>query len=157
MYDQVNEMTQNLEDKKVFTLIDLLLIIYKNEKQARQNATKYFDAILKIRLNYNTFKYDVSIDNFESNKKMKPENQSLLIKSLFPDVEFYDHAFWEHIMHLVYLTAFGTIRQWHEMWEEFMLIKPYLQKAADKEIERAKEVIEGIEKYITTLQEAQNK
>ena len=29
----------------------------------------------------------------------------------------------EHLTQLVYLTAFGTVRQWPEMWEEYQFIK----------------------------------
>jgi CheY-like chemotaxis protein len=168
MYDQVNGMinlyniskSENSEnEKRVFTLIDLLSIIYENESQARQNAIDYFNALLKMRLNYDIFKYDACIDNCEIDGKMKPENQSLLIKSLFPDIKYYDNAFWEHTMQLVYLTAFGTIRQWHDMWEEFMLIRPYLQKIQKYDDERsinkkAEGVISAIENYITNLQRA---
>ena len=32
----------------------------------------------------------------------------------------------EHLTQLVYLTAFGTVRQWSEMWEEYQYIKSYL-------------------------------
>ncbi|MCD8179347.1 MAG: hypothetical protein LUE98_18885 [Tannerellaceae bacterium] len=54
-----------------------------------------------------------------------------LIQSLYPDVRNYSNFFWEHLMHLVYLTAYGTIRQWPEMLEEYSSIQPYLKEDED--------------------------
>ena len=45
----------------------------------------------------------------------------------------------EHLTQLVYLTAFGTVRQWPEMWEEYQYIKSVLGK------------IDGVEIYIVNL------
>jgi hypothetical protein len=28
----------------------------------------------------------------------------------------------EHVTHMVYLTAFGTVRQWPEIWEEYRFV-----------------------------------
>ena len=47
----------------------------------------------------------------------------------------------EHLTQLVYLTAFGTVRQWPEMWEEYQFIKSVLGK------------IESIEKYIVKIKD----
>ena len=40
----------------------------------------------------------------------------------------------EHLTQLVYLTAFGTVRQWPEMWEEYQYIKSVLGKIEEVEI-----------------------
>jgi hypothetical protein len=48
-------------------------------------------------------------------------------------------------MHLVYLTAFGTIRQWSDMWEEYMLIKDRLK---DNKL-----LTDKIEEYIISLKQ----
>jgi len=154
MYDQLHEMSflqENLDNEKIISLLDLLFAIYKsNGEQARQNAITYFNALLKIRLKYDILKFDVSIDNCEENQEMKEENKSLLVKSLFPDVGFFDNAFWEHIMHLVYLTAYGTIRQWPDMWEEYRFIKSNLENA-EKKIFVKPTVSNHIESYIINL------
>jgi hypothetical protein len=162
MNSQIKEFTElstkhsKKEDlKDIITLLDLLQEIYGSDKEStRRQAIKLFNPLLKLRLNYNNLKYDVY--DVEKKEMLPEKNASKLISSLFPDIEFYDNAFWEHTMHLVYLTAYGTIRQWHEMWDEFMLIKPCLQKA-NKKIEIAEAVIKGIEKYITNLQNDQSK
>jgi len=167
MNTQIKEFTKlpikkQLEIIEVTTLLDLLLEIYGENKKPREQAIRLFNPLLKLRLNYDNLKYDVCDSKTECRKKLQLQNASALITSLFPDIPYYNNAFWEHIMHLVYLTAFGTIRQWHDMWEEFMLIKPYLQEAKSvnkkikdrggKEIQIAEAVINGLEKYITDLQ-----
>jgi len=157
---------------KIVTLIDLLNHIFEGTNKVRSRAIKNFNNLLKLRLTYDKIKYDVCLKEDKTTQRKDDNNEkSALIKSLFADVGNYDNAFWEHTMHLVYLTAFGTIRQWHDMWEEFMLIKPYLQKAYDEKKKdnsgnvmkdengneislnpKAKDVISRIEDYITELQ-----
>jgi len=162
--EEFTELSKQEDLKDIITLLDLLHGIYKKDKNSREQAIKLFNPLLKLRLNYDNLKYDVCEKKEREMSPLSKEKASILVYSLFPDIEFYDNAFWEHVMHLVYLTAYGTIRQWHEMWDEFMLIKPYLQKAKSiikevegKEIKIAEAVINGIENYITKLQEAQNK
>jgi CheY-like chemotaxis protein len=176
---QIDTIAQPQEGKdkegktiKLITVIDLLNHIFQNINDVRNRAIKNFNNLLELRLTYNKIKYDTYWKYIKKDEKDKKEvkniqlerdeekcEKSELIMSLFPDVEYYDNAFWEHTMHLVYLTAFGTIRQWHDMWEEFMLIKPYLQKACDEKDgketplnTKAKDVIKYIETYITSLQ-----
>ncbi|GHT12820.1 hypothetical protein FACS189426_16790 [Bacteroidia bacterium] len=129
MYRQFEEITQLPEtsNTKFITLTDLLEFIFVNN--IRINAINLFNALLKLRANYNYFKHDAN------------PNGSLLINCLFTDVGNYDNAFWEHLQHLVYLTAFGTIRQWPDMWEEYMLIKDKLDN----------NIAKSIEKYIISL------
>jgi hypothetical protein len=106
---------QNSESKRMITVSDLLNQIYTEQlKDVRENAMIFFDALLKMRANYRILRNDIVYNN---------DNGSPLVKSLYPDYiedkTVWD-AFWEHLMHLVYLTAFGTIRQWPDMWEEYM-------------------------------------
>lgn len=153
--DVITRLEKNTSIKsKQITVIDLLDIIYNGN--VRINAIENFNNLLKIRLNYDKIKYDVCWKPSQNGIEQRSDaknllEQSPLVRALFPDIHCYDNAFWEHVMHLVYLTAFGTIRQWQDMWEEFMLIKPYLQKAKS-EIQIAEAVINGIEEYITSLQ-----
>jgi hypothetical protein len=155
MHNQIKKLTDNGIDKKVkfadkkadrkiISLCDLMAVIYQ-AKEERSNAMRCFNAILKMRANYDQYKYDICID-INGHKTRNKDNYSFLINSLFPDIPYYDNAFWEHTMHLVYLTAYGTIRQWHDMWEEFMLIKPYLKRVGGEH------VINGIENHIFELQ-----
>jgi hypothetical protein len=170
--NRVKDEKDRVKDEKnrIITVVDLLDHIFKNSKEARNKAINHFNNLLKLRLTNDKIKYDTcwKYEKYEpNNEKDKDENErwnkrvkrkndlekSALISSIFPYVEFYDNAFWEHTTHLVYLTAFGTIRQWHDMWEEFMLIKPYLQKIQNFDSNsKAEKIIEAIENYIASLQ-----
>ena len=162
MISQIEEFTKISEEenlKDVTTLLDLLLEIYGRSKKPRERAIRLFNPLLKMRLNYDILKYDVCED--VNCNIFNEQNASKLVTSLFPDITFYDNAFWEHTMHLVYLTAYGTNRQWPDMWEEFMQVKPYLQEASKKlknegneNSSKAIDVINGIEEYINSLQKS---
>ena len=39
----------------------------------------------------------------------------------------------EHLAQLVHLTAFGTVRQWPDMWEEYLYVKAQLDALVAKE------------------------
>jgi hypothetical protein len=136
------KMEEKLE-KQVVSLLDLLLFIFENNDLTREYSGIFFNALLNLRANYDILKNDTCY-HFEG------ENGSLLVNSLFPDIRHYDNAFWEHLQHLIYLTAFGTIRQWQDMWEEFRYVKSNLKKAEENLIEE-KKVSFLIEQYIINL------
>ena len=84
---------------------------------------------------------------------------SLLIQSLLKVVHHFSGAFFEHLQHLVYLTAFGTIRQWQDMWEEYVFVNKELYDY-DKFVEeegtnekRGKAISDAIREYIINLKE----
>jgi CheY-like chemotaxis protein len=140
------------ENKRIITLLDLLTFIYNDKlSKEREFACIFFNALLSIRKNYDVLKYDSVYRNEE-------KYGSPLVRSLFTDIDHYDNAFWEHLMHLVYLTAYGTIRQWPEMWEEYLFVKPYLDSAEEddakkmgKQIKKGDMISTAIESYIITL------
>jgi hypothetical protein len=154
---QIEQMSDN-KDAHIVTLLDMLANIYDNSIiTPREQAIDKYNSLLKMRSRYDDLKYDTCID-IKTKKQIEYKDKkykSKLVNSLFPDIPYYDNAFWEHTMHLVYLTAFGTILQWDDMWDEFMLIKPILQKASqdDKCQEQAENIIKKIDEYITKLQE----
>lgn len=87
---------------------------------------------------------------------------SLLIYSAFKVVHHFSEAFFDHLQHLVYLTAFGTIRQWQDMWEEYVFVYKELydydnyvvEYDEDKSIiKRGKMICNAIKEYIINLKE----
>jgi len=126
--------------KRIITLMDLLHVIYREQDASevpkvsvRERAAYYFDSVLTLKANYKTLQEDLG-------------SGSKLVKSLFPDLEYYNNAFWEHLMHLVYVTAYGSVRQWAELWDEFLYIKDRLWKT-----EQGTLLIGLIERYIIEL------
>ena len=56
----------------------------------------------------------------------------------------------EHLTHLVHLTAFGTARQWPEMWEEYLFFKNQFDSVCE-DTDARKELYSAMEKYIIDL------
>ncbi len=131
----------------IVTLIDLLDKIFK-AKNVREAASRYFNALLELRARYRTLKKDLMyVTKNES-------NESLLVASLFPDLRDYSNSFWEHLVHLVYTVAYGTIRQWNEMWEELLFIKTILDTGESTLMRKNGMLLsENIESYILKLKD----
>lgn len=146
-----NQAHEKLDDKqeksanknKIISLLDLLYFIYKEHQNAREYSGLFFNALLNLRANYDILKYDTC-------QNIEKTNGSPLVNSLFPDIEHYENAFWEHLTHLVYLTAYGTVLDWLEMWQEFRFVKLNLV-AAEKKIVHGKNVSNLMECYIISL------
>lgn len=162
----------------LFSVIDLLWEIYVKKDEAgmeetRQKAHKHFNHVLFMRDKYKTLEIDFSKDD-ESHLKQHTNDanyilnmeSSLLVQSVFKIVNHFSGAFFEHLQHLVYLTAFGTIRQWQDMWEEYMFVSKELcdydilfnEKVKDEKnkeilVRRGKAVSDAIREYIINLKE----
>lgn len=147
------------------TLVELLKEIYVNRDKAglvdvRERANKHFNHVLYMRSKYHHLEQDFYKE--DERKDLKGDDimnmrSSLLIQSVFGYVHHFSGAMFEHLQHLVYLTAFGTIRQWTELWEEYVFIHKILTqydaltgKSDGKVINRA------IRNYIIKLKENSN-
>lgn len=134
---QNNSKTQeDAEMLKSPSAISFIKWLYSSdgERPIRNRCKNAFNAFLTLRSIYDKIKYDV----FDENRKTKDgfvdskEKESRLIFNMFPDVNCYSNTFWEHMQHLVYLTAYGTNRQWPEMWEELLSVCEILKKAENR-------------------------
>ncbi len=142
-------------------IINSLNIIFSSAPNVRQNASENFEKILTLLYHYKSLLQDVVEPNTDDIKGMKG---SALVTSF---IQKHPHlgALLEHISQLVYLTAFGTIRQWPEMWNEYHFIRSILymeiediannsKEQVDEIIKRQnemKDVIQKIEKHILNL------
>lgn len=142
----INIKTTKVDNKEsIITLLDLLYYIYGDQGSTRERAYENFDSLLHLRAHFNILKHDFFYGNKEDGNAQK--NGSPLVQSLFPDMEHYSNAFWEHIQHLIYITAFGTIRQWGEMREVYNFVQPTLEKTGAK----GKMLSYKIDTYITDI------
>lgn len=143
-------------NESVGLLIDLLSEIF--EGNPRMQSVNKFNNLLNLRAQYNRIKKDVykeerellnmkAGDSFINGCSPLDCRSSRLISSTFTDILYYGNSFWEHLQHLIYLTAYGTIRQWTEMWEEYTFIKPKLELNGDK----GRKVCKAIENFIIDL------
>ena len=83
----------------------------------RQRANDKFNKVLSLLYHYKNLLKDTHNPGniFESEESVLATD--FIEKN--PDLG----GFLEHLMQLVYLTAYGTVRQWPEMWEEYQFIK----------------------------------
>lgn len=92
----------------------------KGESSVRKRANENYQAILGLLYHYNRILNDVEIPLEE--KLIFSIRESVLMTSFMKDHENFGGLL-EHLVHLVHLTAFGTARQWSEMWEEYIYVK----------------------------------
>lgn len=132
MEKRYNEMSLGKESgMSGHTLVDFLNNIFDDDfKKVKYRASKYFNTLLNLRNKYDIMKHDVYDE--DSNLDWLHKRGSLLVYSLFPDIKCYSNAFWEHMQQLIYLVAFGTVRQWPEMWEEYVFVRDRLKEAEQK-------------------------
>ena len=102
-------------------------------KSVRERAYDNYHKILG-------FHYDYSI------LRKNDRDNSLLVKSF---LERHTHlgAMLEHLLQLVHLTAFGTVRQWPEIWEEYK----FFARTITTERTLLSDISDMIESYIIAL------
>lgn len=138
------------EERDDVTLVDFLIFLFKEPGNVRMRTLKYFNSLLRLRARYDLLKKDYYMGGKENPEALK--NGSPLVQALFPDMDCYSNAFWEHIQHLIYLIAYGNILQWKEMWDEYIFVKEILMKAEQEtEIEG---ICKQIENYIIGIKSA---
>lgn len=143
-------------DGGVITLLDLLAHIFEEAVPTRDRAMKNFNSLLRLRAHYDILKRDYYMGGKENPDAEK--NGSPLVQALFPDIKYYSNAFWEHVQHLIYLIAFGNIRQWNEMWDEYIFIKDILHKAEVENRTKDGNSIAGkIERYIIGIKNSNHR
>ena len=108
-------------------------IAREENTSVRQRANDKFNKVLSLLYHYKNLLNDTHNPGniFESDESVLATD--FIEKN--PDLG----GFLEHLMQLVYLTAYGTVRQWPEMWEEYQFIKTVVG------------VQENIENYILSL------
>lgn len=177
MRHRVKDLRKENEGNQL-TIIDLLEHIYVEKGKAgteetRQKAHDHFNHVLFMRDKYKRLEKDFSKtdedylkdNNDDAKYIMEKMRSSLFVQSAFKVVHHFSGAFFEHLQHLVYLTAFGTIRQWQDMWEEYVFVNKELcdyDKFVDEEAEKDKEgndekrgkaISDAIREYIINLKE----
>lgn len=133
MCHRINDLRKGNEGGYL-TLIELLNEIFvgkenKGPEDIRQKAHDNFNKLLFMRNKYRQLENDLSVNdekNANSGNQIFNMKSSLLVQSVYKYVNHFSGAFFEHLQHLVYLVAYGTIRQWQDMWEEYVFINKEL-------------------------------
>ena len=130
-YTNKKETEQN--EQSIYT--ELIKEIYSSvgSETIRKKANDKFQDILDLLYHYKSLIKDTHIT-----ENIFDSNESVLATYFISKHMDYEGVL-EHLTQLVYLTAFGTVRQWPEMWEEYQYIKSVFG------------TIEEVEKYIVDL------
>lgn len=127
--DSLNENTILEEATSIYCKIDKTDI-----PSVRKRAYQSYRKILGFHYDYFTLK--------------EYQENSLLVASFMKENPRLG-AMLEHLLQLVHLTAFGTVRQWPEMWEEYKYVTRTI--GLDKESEILKKFSKSVEDYIIAL------
>ena len=119
--------------EKSYIKTNIIDVIYDDRTSIRQNASNRFNDVLSVLYNYK----NLLVDTHNASNPFDSLESTLATDIVMKNA--YIGGFLEHLTQLVYLTAFGTVRQWPEMWEEYIFIKSIVGK------------IDTIEKYIFKL------
>ena len=132
-WSNVNENIEKQASDNTDIYMNLVKDIYTGDG-VRKKANEKFQDVLDLLYHYKGLLRDTDMpsDNvFDS-------AESVLATNFVMNHMDYEGVL-EHLTQLVYLTAFGTVRQWSEMWEEYQYIKSYLGR------------IECVEDFIVNL------
>lgn len=108
---------EKLSTRKIYELVES--IYHPKEGAVRKNANNMYQEVLSLQYHYRKMLADVDIPNGDS--VFDTKGSVLITDFIRKNVNL--GGMLEHLNHLVHLTAFGTIRQWPEMWEEFIYFK----------------------------------
>jgi len=113
---------ENLSAKSIFNTVNK---IYRDKSGVRHRANDYYQEVLDMQYYYRKMLDDVQ---FPADGNIFNTTGSVLITD-FIGKNVYLGGLLEHLTQLVHLTAFGTVRQWPEMWEEYIYFKSQFNMA----------------------------
>lgn len=122
-------------EKAPYVKENIIDAIYNDSKETvRQKANDKFDDVLSLLYHYKKL-----LEDTDNSPKVFDSKRSVLATEFIkanPSLG----GFLEHLTQLVYLTAFGTVRQWPEMWEEYQFISSIVgpQQSIEKYIMKLK-------------------
>lgn len=133
-----------------FIANDLAYTIFQESEglpSVRNRANKSYQDCLSLLYHYRRILADVEVHNDDLLFNI---SESVLMTSMF---RLYPHlgGFLEHFCNLVHITAFGTVRQWPEMWEEYIYFKTQLRDMYKSEKVPFESICKAIESHILSL------
>jgi len=140
LYNLIKLMEKRLDDSGMSKLspkgiVDVVEKIYPGSGESpRKYASKYYQEVLSLQYHYKNILDDIDVS--ARNKSVFETSGSVLMTD-FMDNHINLGGLLEHLAQLVHLTAFGTIRQWPEMWEEYIYFKAQLGAQLEKEKDKA--------------------
>ena len=135
LYNLIKLMDKRIEDAHIGRLsvdgiIEILKKIYDGAKSVRENAGDFYEKIQSYQYYYRNLLQDYDISVGEDNL-FEAKGSVLVTHFLHKHINM--GGLLEHLAQLVHLTAFGTVRQWPDMWEEYLYVKAQLDALVAKE------------------------
>ena len=136
LYNLIKLMEKRLDDSNIERLsvnglMEIVKKIYGGGGSVRKRASELYYKIQSFQYYFRSLlqDYDISVgeDVFKT-------NESVLVTH-FLNSHVNMGGLLEHLAQLVHLTAFGTIRQWPEMWEEYLYVKAQIESLIANEEE----------------------
>ena len=136
--------------KEIFLPIELA----PDHSSVRSRANSHYHQVLSLQYHYRKMMKDVEIpSNFKHGDHLFNIKGSVLVSHFMLENQRLGGLL-EHLTELVHMTAFGTIRQWAEMWEEYLYIRAKFEEI-DVGRHDFKAVCDYIEEYILNLKAQQ--
>lgn len=104
----------------------------KNQPSVRKRANENYREILSLQYHYQRLLKDVEM----ADKIQDTKGSVLVTEFIFRQTNL--GGLLEHLVQLVHITAFGTVRQWPELWEEYIFCKAQFDDVFDEELNRLK-------------------
>ena len=161
LYNLLKLMEKRLEDSgilklspnEIYALINSIYL-YKEGDSVRKRANALYQKVLSLQYHYRSILKDVDIPFGQNASDFDTKGSVLMTNFIKKKINL--GGMLEHLTQLVHLTAFGTIRQWPEMWEEYVYFKALFEKQLDDVThDDFKTMCQNIEKYILDLKSQQ--
>lgn len=156
LYNLLTLMSKRLKDSGLLNLSaqrigELMSEIYHDASggnAVRRKANKRYEKVLSLHYHYRKVMKDVAIPMSDS----VFDSKGSVLMTEFAQKSQNLGGLLEHMANLVHITAFGTIRQWPEMWEEYLYFKALYEQLPG---EKKEGLFDDIEKYILKLKQGQ--
>lgn len=139
---------ENLSPNKILDTVSYIYCREGGDDSIRKRANEKYQNILSLLYHYNRILEDVEIPT-DGKNSWATQGSVLMTKYFINNLKEYGGLL-EHLTHLVHLTAFGTARQWPEMWEEYLFFKNQFDSVCE-DTDARKELFRAMEKYIIDL------
>lgn len=136
LYNLIKLMEKRLDDSHISDLstkgiVDTVSRIF-DSNSPRLEAGDSFQDIQNLQYHYRSILKSVEV--LPKSKSVFETSGSVLMTNFIQN-HIQLGALLEHLAQLIHITAFGTIRQWSEMWEEYLYFKSQLEKLLGYNIE----------------------
>lgn len=165
LYNLIKMMEKRMDDSgilklssvDIFELVDKIFLPKKDDQRGdsvRKRANAFYQKVLSLQYHYRSILKDVEIPFGQYASVFDTKGSVLMTDFIQKKINL--GGLLEHLTQLVHLTAFGTVRQWPEMWEEYVYFKAMFERQLDDVGERSfRNLCGNIEDYILKLKSQQ--